>query len=243
MTKYLIYFAFFIIFHNVDEYIQFLFITGVSKFHKISIFSDLNQLRDISLTEEYAGLCGITEEEIGKYFKEEVEALSEKQKMTETECLKALKKQYDGYHFHPEGAAVYNPFSVLGAFLDKDFGSYWFETGTPAFLVNKLRDSGFDVRKFTDQTIYTSESVLKDYTGETIDPVPLLYQTGYLTIADYDRRRKRYTLCFPNEEVKYGFLESLMPVYVPNASAGNGLDIYTLDDYIENGKTDQIRDV
>ena len=109
--------------------------------------------------------------------------------------------------------------------------------------IKKLRENSFDIRKFTDYTIYASESVLKDYTGDMLEPVPLLYQTGYLTIADYEKQRKRYTLCFPNEEVKYGFLESLMPSYVPKAVAGTGLDIFTLDDYIENGKVDQVRDV
>ena len=110
-------------------------------------------------------------------------------------------------------------------------------------MIKRLRDIQFDVSKFTEGTIFASESVLKDYTGDSLNPIPLLYQTGYLTIADYDADRKRYTLSFPNEEVKYGFLESMMPSYVPGASAGNGLDIFSLDEYIENGKLDQIRNV
>jgi len=110
-------------------------------------------------------------------------------------------------------------------------------------LIQQLRNNQFDVRKFTDQTIFSSESTLKDYTGESLDPVPLLYQTGYLTISDYDAKRKRYTLSFPNEEVRYGFLESLMPSYVPKATAGNGLDIFTLDEAIESGNLEQIRNV
>ena len=224
-------------------HIQFIFITGVTKFSKVSIFSDLNQLKDISMTEEYSGMCGITEEELSAYFQQEIEETADRQRMTYDECLNELKDWYDGYHFNPYGESVYNPFSLLNAFYDKDFGSYWFETGTPTFLIRKLRENRFDVRKFTDRTIYASESVLKDYTGDNLNPVPLLYQTGYLTIADYDAKKKRYTLCFPNEEVKYGFLESLMPSYVPNATAGSGLDIFTLDEYIENGNLDQIRDV
>lgn len=235
--------GFFSTLKSFDEYIQFVFITGVSKFHKVSIFSDLNQLRDISMTEDYAGLCGITEDEIDRHFTDEIAAMADRRKMTVMECRNELKRQYDGYHFNQDGAAVYNPYSLFGAFLDKDFGSYWFETGTPTFLIKRLKEARFDVRRFTDKTIYASESVLKDYTGDTTDPVPLLYQTGYLTIADYDRERKRYTLGFPNEEVEYGFLESLMPAYVPNATAGNGLDIFTLDEYIENGELDEIRKV
>ncbi len=235
--------GFFSTLKSFDDYIQFIFITGVSKFHKVSIFSDLNQLKDISLTRKYAGLCGITESELKRYFTQEIADLAAEQGLTLKDCLAKLKQTYDGYRFHPNGASVYNPYSLLNAFSDGEFGSYWFETGTPTFLIKKLREIGFDVRKFTDRTIYASESTLKDYTGEGIDPVPLLYQTGYLTIADYDEKRSRFTLCFPNGEVKYGFLESLMPSYVPKATAGNGLDIFTLDEYIESGQPDGIRRV
>ena len=235
--------GFFSTLKSFDEYIQFIFITGVTKFHKVSIFSDLNQLNDISLSRAFSAVCGITEEEITHYFQPEVALMAERWNEGFDGCLKELQRQYDGYCFYPEAPGVYNPFSLLKALFDKDFGAYWFETGTPTFLVKKLRENRFDLRKFSDQTIYASESVLKDYTGDSMDPIPLLYQTGYLTISDYDRQRKRYTLSFPNEEVKYGFLESLMPSYVPNATAGNGLDIFTLDEYIENGRTDEIRDV
>ena len=235
--------GFFSTLKSFDEYIQFIFMTGVSKFHKVSIFSDLNQLRDISMSEDYAALCGITEAEIDQYFPNEIAAFAKRRKMTVQDCRDALRAQYDGYHFHPDGEAVYNPYSLLTALLDKEFGSYWFETGTPTFLIKKLRENRFDIRKFTNQMIFASESILKDYTGDSLDPIPLLYQTGYLTISDYDAKRKRYTLCFPNEEVRYGFLESLMPSYVPKATAGNGLDIFTLDEYIENGELDKVRDV
>ena len=235
--------GFFSTLKSYDEYIQFIFITGVSKFHKVSIFSDLNQLTDISLSKQYAGLCGITDTELKQYFEKEIADLAGEQELLQEECLTELKKTYDGYRFHPDGVRVYNPYSLLNAFFDREFGSYWFATGTPTFLIKKLRENSFDIRKFTDYTIYASESVLKDYTGDMLEPIPLLYQTGYLTIADYEKQRKRYTLCFPNEEVKYGFLESLMPSYVPKAVAGTGLDIFTLDDYIENGKVDQVRDV
>ena len=219
---------------SFDEYIHFIFITGVSKFHKVSIFSDLNQLSDISLNEEYAYVCGLTENEIQSNFTKDIEKLAKRQHMSNEECLAALKKQYDGYCFHPDNKGVYNPYSVLSAFFSKDFGSYWFETGTPTWLINRLRASSFDVRKFTDKTLYASEAMLKDYTGDSLSLIPLLYQTGYLTIEDFDARRKRYTLCFPNEEVKYGFLESLMPSYVPETTAGNGLDVYTMDEFEKN---------
>ena len=228
---------------KADEYIQFVFITGVSKFHKVSIFSDLNQLNDISVNSEYAGICGITEEELRDCFNDEITALAERQGITEDECLSTLRKRYDGYKFHPDHAGVYNPYSVLKAFFEKDFGSYWYETGTPTFLAKRMRESEFDVRKLTDMKLYVGESLIKDYTGEGNDPVPLLYQTGYLTIADYDRENREYTLSFPNEEVKYGFVESLISEYVPDCNAGSGMDVFSLRRYVENGDLEGIKNV
>ena len=226
---------------SCDEYIRFVFITGVTKFHKVSIFSDLNQLKDISLNEEFSGICGITESELKENFAPEITAMSQKNGITEEECLTMLKKQYDGYRFHHNGVNVYNPFSIINAFSDKEFGSYWFESGTPTFLVKQLRDNGFDVRRFVNKTIYAAENVLQDYTGDNLSLTTLLYQSGYLTISDYNSRLRRYTLCFPNEEVKYGMLNCLMPAYVHNASETNGLDIFTLEEHIENGDLDDIR--
>ena len=226
---------------SYSEYIRFVFITGVTKFHKVSIFSDLNQLNDISLSNAYSGICGITFDELCEYFSENIKELADEQAMSYDECLAKLKSQYDGYRFHPMGEGLYNPYSLLKAFYDKEFGAYWFESGTPSFLIKQIRENNFDVRKFTDKTIYANERTLKDYTGDSLDLIPLLYQSGYLTIADYNAQRRRYTLAFPNEEVKYAFLESLMPAYVPSATAGNGLDIFTLEDHIENGNLDEIR--
>lgn len=228
---------------SFDEYLQFVFITGVTKFNKISIFSDLNQLNDISLNEEFSGICGITEAEIKKVFLSEMQLLSEKQKISIDECLQLLIKRYDGYHFHPEGVGVFNPFSLLKAFYERDFGSYWFETGTPTFLVKKLKETAFDIRKFTDGTLYASDGMLSDYRANSSNLIPLLYQTGYLTLRDFDKIGREYTLGFPNEEVKYGFLENLMPEYVPDCVVGSGKDIFTLRRYIERGETDRIRDV
>ena len=228
---------------KADESIQFIFITGVTKFHKVSIFSDLNQLTDISLDEDFATICGITAEELEQFFVPEIKNLAKRQKLTEKECKYMLTIQYDGYHFHQDAIGVYNPYSILKSFFSKEFGSYWFETGTPTFLLSKIKEGGFDVRKFTNRTIFANEATLKDYTGDTLDLVPLLYQTGYLTISDFEKRRRRYTLSFPNDEVKYGFTESLLKCYVPKATSGNGLDLFTLDEYIESGQLDKIRDV
>ncbi len=228
---------------KADKYIQFIFITGVSKFHKVSIFSDLNQLNDISLDEDYACICGITEAELRSNFSKEIDAICDRRNITNEECFDILKRKYDGYKFYPEAEGVFNPYSLLKAFFSKDFGSYWFETGTPKFLVTKLRECEFDVRKFTDRTLYASEGMLKDYTGDSLEPVSLLYQTGYLTITDFDRTAREFTLAFPNEEVKYGFVECLIPEYISDCGAGSGNDIYTLRRYIEQGELDQIRNV
>ncbi len=220
--------GFFSTLKSFDEYIQFVLITGVTKFHKVSIFSDLNQLLDISINEKYAGICGITQEEMLYYFQPEIKDLAEKQEYTVEHTIEKLKSWYDGYHFHPNGVGVYNPFSLLSAFFEKDLGAYWFTTGTPTFLLKKLKEESFDIQKFTDGTLYASENALKDYTGDSLDQIPLLYQAGYLTITDFDREAREYTLSFPNEEVKYGFIESLLPLYVEKAGPGTGLDIFTL---------------
>ena len=193
------------------------------------------------MTKAYAGVCGITEEELQTYFTASIADLAAEQNLTYEECLNELRQNYDGYRFHPAAEGVYNPFSLLNAFFNKEFGSFWFETGSPTFLVKELRHDLFDVRRFTDKTIYASEALLRDYTGDLTDPIPLLYQTGYLTIVDFNAKQRRYTLCFPNEEVKYGFLESMMPSYVPKSTASNGLDIFSLSNYIEEGDTDSVR--
>ncbi|MBQ9008740.1 MAG: ATP-binding protein [Clostridia bacterium] len=235
--------GFFSTLKSEDANIQFIFITGVTKFSKVSIFSDLNQLRDISMVSDYSELCGITEDELKHTFMPEIEALAKEQELTGEECLSRLKQTYDGYLFHEKGERVYNPYSLLTALADREFGAYWFATGTPSFLVKRLRRSGFDPRKFTDGTLYANKRMLTDYRDDNPDPVPLLYQTGYLTIAGFDKRKASYTLAFPNEEVKYGFLENLLPEYVTGVSAGSGMDILTLTEYLENGKTEDIRNV
>ncbi|MDO5133865.1 MAG: AAA family ATPase, partial [Eubacteriales bacterium] len=235
--------SFFSVLKKEDSHIHFVFITGVTKFSKVSIFSDLNQLNDISLDEDFAGICGITEAELTGCFAQEISALAKSQDLSPKECLAELRRAYDGYHFHPKGTGVYNPFSLLKAFYSKEFGSYWFETGTPTFLVRRLRAAGYDIRKFTSHTLYASEAMLSDFRADNPDLTPLLYQTGYLTIVDFDRVTREYTLAYPNEEVKYGFLENLLPEYAGNCGAGSGKDIFTLRRYIERGELDNMKDV
>ncbi len=163
---------------SYGAYIQFIFITGVTKFSKVSIFSDLNHLVDISFDDDYAGICGITQEEISVNFRPEIEMMAARLTIALDDCMKQLKAAYDGYHFSADGVGVYNPYSLLTALMKRRFGSFWYETGTPAFLFHRLRELDFDVRKLSDRTIQSTEAILSDYRADDPDSVPLLYQTG-----------------------------------------------------------------
>ena len=199
---------------SADANLRFVFLTGVTKFSKVSVFSDLNHLVDISMDKQYAGICGISESELTAYFQPEIQALADELGNTYEATLAELKKHYNGYHFAKVSEGMYNPFSLLNTFVKKDFGDYWFATGTPTFLVKMLKDLDFDIKSLDDDVRIAARSIA-DYHAEYEDPVPLLYQSGYLTIKDYDAMFDEYILGFPNEEVKYGFLNELLPVYMP----------------------------
>ena len=234
--------GFFSTLKSYDRYLKFVFLTGVTKFSKVSIFSDLNQLRDISMSLEYAGICGITEEEIRNNFMPEIRRMADNLEITEEECISQLRQMYNGYHFHPEGEGVYNPFSLLNALQEKELGTYWFSTGTPTFLVKKIKNANFDPEKFTDGTLYSDTRSLSDYRADNPDPVPLLYQTGYLTIKSYDKKYRSCGLGYPNDEVKYAFIESLAPYYLYEDSPGSPLDVRNFGRDIENADLDSLRD-
>ncbi|MGP1455590.1 MAG: AAA family ATPase [Treponema sp.] len=220
-----------------DQYLRFAFLTGVTKFSKVSIFSDLNNLRDISLEESYAGICGITETELKQCFPIEIQALGERQRLSYDETLAALKQYYDGYHFHPETEGVYNPFSLLNAFAKRELGSYWFSTGTPTFLVQFLQKQTGNVREILEEA-EMSESALQDYRPEMQNPIPILFQSGYLTIKAFDGRFRLYKLGFPNDEVKYGFLDNLVPAYTAIPKDKSGLFIGSFIRDIEKGNVE-----
>ena len=234
--------GFFSTLKSYDRYIKFVFITGVTKFSKVSIFSDLNQLKDISLVRDYSAICGITENEMKDAFMPEIEELANEDCISTDECMRKLKKMYDGYHFSYNAEGVYNPFSLLNALQDKNYSMYWFSTGTPTFLIEKLKESSFDPKCITDGDLYANENVLTDYRYDNTDPVPLFYQTGYLTIKDYDKKYRSYQLDYPNDEVRYGFLESLAPMFLHNEKSGHPLDIRAFGIDIEKGNTDSLRD-
>lgn len=234
--------GFFSTLKSYDRYLKFVFITGVTKFSKVSIFSDLNQLNDISLDYKYSGICGITEAELEGCFDHEIDSLAVNNQLTKEECLAELKKMYDGYHFHQNSEGVYNPFSLLSAFDKREFGMYWFATGTPTFLIDKLKESDFDAKQITEGELYANADVLTDYRYDNPNPIPLFYQTGYLTIRGYDRKYMSYQLDYPNDEVRYGFLNSLAPTFLQDEKSPNPLDIRSFGMDIEKGKTDSLRD-
>ena len=234
--------GFFSTLKSYDEYIKFAFLTGVTKFSKVSIFSDLNQLRDISMSEDYRSICGITEAELHCHFMPEAEAMAQSLGISIDECFNRLKQMYDGYHFTSNSQGVYNPFSLLSAFSERRFSMYWFATGTPTFLIKKLEATGFDAKKITDGEIYATEAELTDYRADNPDPIPLFYQTGYLTIKGYDRMFDSYELGYPNDEVKYGFLNSLAPSYMHNEERDSVLSIAGFGRDIIKGDTDSLRD-
>ena len=194
------------------QYLRFLLLTGISKFSQLSIFSELNNLQNISMRDEYSALCGITEKELLTDLKWGVQQMADANKETYEEACAHLKKQYDGYHFSKSCEDIYNPFSLFNALNAKDYKNYWFSTGTPTFLIELLQNVQFDVRMMDGMTAMDDQF---DAPTEVItDPIPVLYQSGYLTIKSFDPMFKIYTLAYPNSEVRYAFTEALLPRYV-----------------------------
>ena len=196
-----------------DKYIRFGMLTGVTKFSKISLFSDLNNLMDISLDENYTDICGITEEEIKTNFKEHLQAFAEKENTTKEDILSQLKAMYDGYHFSKNtDVDIYNPFSLINSLTRREFENYWFQTGTPTFLIKLLQENDYDLKDFSEGNITARDLTSKE--SMLSAPIALFYQSGYITIKDYDKELQEYTLGYPNKEVEQSFLEFLLPRYV-----------------------------
>ena len=222
-----------------DQYLRFVFITGVTRFDKVSIFSDLNNLRDISLSKEFSAICGISQEELESNFVPEIELMAEKNGYSKEECLAELKKNYDGYHFSKEiQNDIYNPFSLLNAFADMNFGSYWFSTGTPTFLTKMMLDMSFDYKTLEEGIDVDSRS-LEEYRLNSTEPVPLLYQTGYLTIKNYEKDFDSYTIGVPNEEVKFGMYKRLLPLYLGYPTDDKKIEIVSFLKELRAGKVNE----
>lgn len=207
---------------TMDPYIRFVFITGVARFGKVSIFSDLNNLKDISMTNEYADICGWTEEELVKYFSPAIEALAIEREEEFGQTLLELRNYYDGYMFAAKGSRLYNPFSILNALDDKVIKPYWYIVGTPTFLARWIKNRGI-----SPDDINGVEATDEDLTSvgfDHLNPVPLMFQTGYLSIDSYDKESQLYTLRFPNREVEIGFYRNLLRLYAPPTAEAGPLD-------------------
>ena len=216
--------AFYGVLKSADRYLRFVLLTGVTKFSQVSVFSDLNQLNDISMKPQYATICGITQQELVKTFTPELNQIAQLQQLTFEETLQKMAASYDGYHFCEFAEGVFNPFSVLNAFDGGKFDSYWFQTGTPTFLVELLQESNYDLRTLLDG-IEAPASSFSEYRMNASNPIPLIYQSGYLTIKDYDKEFQNYLLAFPNDEVRYGFINFLIPYYTPMKNNDQGFYI------------------
>lgn len=230
--------AFYTVLKSADPWTQFVFITGVTKFAQMGIFSTLNQLNDISFDLDYNTLCGMTRQEIEEQFALEIDSIALKNSTTPGQVMDTLTCQYDGYRFtaDTEFTPMYNPFSVLSALQKRAFGGYWFASGTPSFLAEMLKKTRFDLRELDG--IEVSAASLTDDRANVNNPVPMIYQSGYLTIKDYDQRFQMYTLGFPNEEVKYGFLNFIAPFYTPVASTDTAFYIGKFIHELETGRVE-----
>lgn len=226
--------AFYSVLKTQDKHIKFAFLTGVTKFGKVSVFSDLNNLMDISMDHRYNAVCGITEEELTSYFKNEIGMLAVAHGDTEAETVDKLRVRYDGYHFKEDSIGLYNPYSVLNTLAKQEYNDYWFETGTPTFLVDLLKAHNYHLPDLTQEQI--TGDVINSIDSTSTNPIPVIYQSGYLTIKGYDKRFRKYRLGFPNKEVEEGFLNFLLPLYT---SAGVRSPYY-VDEFVKDVETGNV---
>ena len=229
--------GFYSVIKAMDGQIRFGFLTGVSKIGKLSVFSGLNNLQDISMNSDFIDICGITEEDLHSYFDESIKILAAANDLGSEDCYAKLKEMYDGYHFSEDSVGVYNPFSILNTFKTNKFKEYWFETGTPTMLVDVMKRTSFDITTLSDNVIVSSAALsgMQDIVNK---PVPLFFQTGYLTIKEYDKEYKEYRLGFPNEEVKNGFLNFIYSYYVPVNPASDSTKTSQLSRALKSGNPD-----
>jgi len=232
--------AFYSVLKSSNDYLHISFLTGITKFSKVSIFSDLNNLDDISFDSKYSSICGITEDELKNNFSPEVKTLANEDGKSYDEMLDILRQKYDGYRFSENEERLYNPFSLCISFDKNRLGDYWFESGTPTFMIHLLEQSSFDIPDLEGNISLTMKN-LDEYRLDYSHIAPLLFQSGYLTIKDYDKELRSYILGYPNDEVKYAFIERLMRVY---AGANRGLsEEFRIDKFlysIKKGDIDQV---
>ncbi len=219
-----------------DPMLRFVFLTGITKFSQLSIFSELNNIKNVSMDEPYAGICGITKEELLTQMSEDIDDLAGRLKLTREETIQELKDHYDGYHFTWPSPDVFNPYSLLNCFADGKMNSYWFGSGTPTYLVNMLRK--FHVLPSSITKMQARASAFDAPTERMRTITPLLYQSGYVTIKDYDDMSQLYTLDFPNREILVGLFESLLPNYLEELTDQGDVAIAKMSVLIRQGDID-----
>ncbi len=228
--------AFYGVLKSMDGCIKFALLTGVTKFGKVSVFSDLNNLIDLSTSRRYQSICGITKDEIAEYFDESVHELADAYGISYDAALDRLKENYDGYHFVNNSVDIYNPFSLLNTFANCEFGRYWFETGTPSYLVEVMKQDNYPLPDLTQEQV--TGDFLNSIDSMSKNPIPLIYQSGYLTIKGYDERFGFYTLGFPNKEVEEGFTDYLLPFYTNLKQGDTAFFIGNFINDLETGRVD-----
>ena len=221
---------------SMDGCIRFALLTGVTKFSKVSVFSDLNNLNDISMDNRYTEICGISEKELHQYFNEDIQKMADKDGVTYEDMSERLRQNYDGYHFAPNTGGMYNPFSILNVLSRLQFGSYWFETGTPTYLVELLQKNDYALAEMDN--IIVGFETLSGIDAADTDTIPVIFQSGYLTIKDFDSRFQSYTLGYPNKEVEMGFTKFLLPYYTGSRSTRSAFEIQNFVREVESGDID-----
>lgn len=232
--------AFYSTFKSADDYTRFVLLTGVTKFSQVSVFSGFNQPNDISMSARYEALCGITKEELEHYFAEPIALMAKKYKYTTEEMMLILKQQYNGYHFSDELTDIYNPFSLINAFFNNRIDDYWFRTGTPTYLQTLLQHNHEGINDLTGK--YYEPKMFIDYKADVEKPLPMIYQSGYLTIKDYDMESNEFLLDFPNNEVRNGFLSMIASGYLKSAPMDVDTWISTSIKLLKRGETTAFRD-
>lgn len=201
-----------------EALIKFCFITGITKFSQLSIFSTINNLKNVTMLPLFSAICGFTEHEVKTVFADDIKKMAAKYECSKDEMFKRLKTRYDGYHFSEESEDIYNPFSLLNAFTDNKLANYWFESGTPTFLIRQMQHFSTDITSL--DSLEVPSSAFDQPTENMHDALPLLYQSGYLTIKEYDSEGEIYTLRIPNQEVRIGYVKGLLPAYIGVNDAG-----------------------
>ena len=225
-------------FKAADEHLRFVFLTGVTKFSQVSVFSGFNQPEDITMSAQYETICGISEDEMEQYFHRQIEEMADENGCSSDEMKHQLKKQYDGYHFSKKMTEVYNPFSLLNALKKKDIQNYWFQTGTPTYLIRLMDHFNENLDEITGQ--YYAAQDFSDYKADKERPLPMIYQSGYLTIKEYNSRTKTFKLDIPNDEVKQGFISLLANNYFKTPTS-TGSWISNSVDLLYKGDLEQFR--